>query len=452
VQRSQRSFFFGLPLAAAFSAAVFVPGVLASRAVRAAASPDAAALELADQAIFTDYLQLDFAGAEKKLKKALQLCEKDRCSPTVTAQVYRDLAVNYITGMKRSEEGHKLLVKALQLDPHIALDADLTTPELIRVFAAAKDEAARSQPEPTPTPPPVAAPAPIETPLAEAAPKPKGPLKSGPKSDSPASSKSPPASMDAPRARSSVDCPPDFPGCEAVSDEGAGSTSVEEHADLGLRNWFSAGLQQDFLTFAGATGVCGPNQPDVLSCFRAGDIYRQGTADNTAGNGGSIAGGLRPATTRLLIGYDRILFPNFSAGIRLGYAIGGGPKEPAGRSFVPFHAELRGMYWFGGIEPGKLRPYAVAGGGLAQVDSSVTTEIVDRCPGSTPEVPCTTGQIAKSRVTVWKKTGTTFASLGAGALYPFNDHSGISAELKLELLFPSSGTGVGLQAGYIRGF
>ena len=111
------------------------------------------------------------------------------------------------------------------------------------------------------------------------------------------------------------------------------------------------------------------------------------------------------------------------------------------------------MYWFGGIERGKLRPYAVAGGGLAQVDSSVTTEIVDRCSGATTEgVTCTTGQIAKSRVTVWKKTGTTFASLGAGALYPFNDHSGISAELKLELLFPSSGTAVGLQAGYVRGF
>jgi hypothetical protein len=452
VQRTYRSFFFGVRLAASVLPAVVVPVVLATSAAHAAASPDAAALELADQAIFTDYLQLDFVGAEKKLKKALQLCEKDHCSPTVTAQVYRDLAVNYITGMKRSDDGHKLLIKALQLDPHIALDADLTTPELIRVFNAAKDEAAHSAPEPAPAPPappPAAAPAAAPTPLAEPAPKPKAASKAVSKSDAPPASES----MDAPRPKSSVDCPPDFPGCEAVSDEGTTATSAEQHVDLGLRNWLSAGLQQDFLTFSGATGVCGPKQPDVLSCFRAGDTFRQGTADNTAGNGGAISGGLRPATTRLLIGYDRILFPNFSAGIRLGYAIGGGPKEPSGSAFVPFHAELRGMYWFGGIEPGKLRPYAMASGGLAQVDSSVTTEIVDRCPGATADgVPCTTGQIAKSRVTVWKKTGTTFAALGGGALYPLNDHSGISAELKMEILFPSSGTGVGLQAGYIRGF
>src|SRR3954469_14335454 len=91
-----------------------------------AATQDAAAQELADQAIFTDYLQLDFKSAEKKLKKAIQLCEKGTCSPNVTAQVHRDLAVIYITGMKRSEDGRQLLVKALHLDPNIALDADLT--------------------------------------------------------------------------------------------------------------------------------------------------------------------------------------------------------------------------------------------------------------------------------------------------------------------------------------
>src|SRR4051812_37618768 len=108
-----------------------------------AATQDAAAQELADQAIFTDYLQLDFKAGEKKLKKAIALCETGTCSPTVTAQVYRDLAVIYITGMKRSQAGHDLLVKALRLDSSLALDADLTTPELVRVFNAAKAEVAR---------------------------------------------------------------------------------------------------------------------------------------------------------------------------------------------------------------------------------------------------------------------------------------------------------------------
>jgi hypothetical protein len=249
-----------------------------------------------------------------------------------------------------------------------------------------------------------------------------------------------------------VDCPPDFPGCDPVSDEPAKSEPTEPAADLGVRNWLSAALQQDFLMFSGGSGVCGPDRPAELACFRAGDAFRPGTADNTAGSGGSVVGGFRVATTRLLIGYDRILFPNIGLGLRVGYAIGGGPAEPDGAAFVPIHAEVRGTYWFGAIQPGKLRFYATVGGGLAQVDSSVTTQVVDRCPSNMETPPCNVGEIARSRVTVWKKTGTTFAALGGGALYPLSEHSGISAELKGVLLFPSSGMSVALQGGYTHGF
>jgi len=435
VKPSSRLFLLGVGLAAT---------LLAEPA--SAATQDAAAQELADQAIFTDYLQLDFKSGEKKLKKAIVLCETGTCSPTVTAQVYRDLAVIYVTGMKRSQAGHDLLVKALRLDSKLALDADLTTPELVRVFNAAKEEVARSASEKAAEPAP--------TPLPDE-PQPKKELK--PKKEAldeepGAKRRAAAGSMDDTRPKGSVDCPPDFPGCETVSDEPVRSEPEEPAADLGVRNWLSAALQQDFLMFSGGSGVCGPDRPTELSCFRAGDTFRPGTADNTAGSGGSVAGGFRLATTRLLIGYDRVLFPNIALGVRAGYAFGGGPAEPDGAAFVPIHAELRGTYWFGGIQPGKLRPYALLGGGLAQVDSSVTTQVVDRCPSSAENPPCTVGQIALSRVTVWKKTGTTFAALGAGALYPLNEHSGINAELKVSLLFPSSGMSVGLQAGYTHGF
>jgi hypothetical protein len=416
-----------------------------------AATQDAAAQELADQAIFTDYLQLDFASGEKKLKKAIALCETGTCSPTVTAQVYRDLAVIYITGMKRSQPGHDLLVKALRLDSSLALDADLTTPELVRVFNAAKGEVAREAADRKAAGAAVAssaAPSPTE-------PEPKKALqpKTAPAAEhSAAKAGAAAGSLAEPSASGSVDCPPDFPGCEPVNDEPAKSEPAEPAADLGVRNWLSAALQQDFLMFSTGSGVCGPDRPAELSCFRAGDSYRPGTADNTAGSGGSVAGGFRIATTRLLIGYDRILFPNIGVGLRIGYAVGGGPAEPDGAAFVPIHAELRGTYWFGGIQPGKLRPYATLGGGVAQVDSSVTTQVVDRCPSTSQDPPCTEGQIALSRVTVWKKTGTTFASLGGGALFPLSEHSGINVELKGVLLFPSSGMSVALQAGYNHGF
>jgi hypothetical protein len=403
-----------------------------------AAAQDAAAQELADQAIFTDYLQLDFKAAEKKLREAISLCEKGSCSPTVHAQVYRDLAVIYITGLKRPDDGRKLLVKALQLDPRVALDADLTTPDLIRVFEEAQQEVARTPEAP--------AAAPKAAPPAAQGRKSSRKAAAAPKREA-APSEAAAGSMDDDAA---ADCPPDFPGCEAVPDKPE-QPQQEDGPDLGTVNWLSAGLQQDFLMFSGESGVCGTGRPAELSCFRAGDEFRDPTTQFIAGDGGEVAGGFRPATTRLLIGYDRVLFPNIAIGARLGYAIGGGPAEPGGAAFVPFHAELRGAYWFGPLEVRKVRPYAMVGGGLAQVDSSVTTELVDRSPQG--QIPVDDeGQPAASRVTVWKKTGTTFAALGAGAMYPLNRKSGITAELKGVLLFPSSGMSVSLQAGYTYGF
>lgn len=403
-----------------------------------AAAQDAEAQELADQAIFTDYLQLDFKAGEKKLQQAIRLCEKGSCSPTVQAQVYRDLAVIYITGMKRADDGRQLLVKALQLDPRIALDADLTTPDLVRVFEEAQTEVTQQERQAREE-----AAAPKAAPTREASRKAKPAAEPAPAP--PAAAEAPAGSMD----DGSVDCPPDFPGCDAVEEKS--EEPREGGGDLGVVNWLSAGLQQDFLMFSGESGVCAAGAAEELSCYRSGDVYRDPLAEGTAGDGGEVAGGFRPATTRLLIGYDRVLFPNISVGVRLGYALGGGPSEPGGASFVPFHAELRGAYWFAPMEVGKVRPFATLGGGLAQVDSSVSTEVVDRGPQG--QIPVgDDGQPRASRVTVWKKTGTTFASLGAGAMYPLNDHGGISAELKGVFLFPSSGMSLALQAGYTHGF
>jgi hypothetical protein len=416
-------------------------GAFLSRQALAAAQ-DAEAQELADQAIFTDYLQLDFKAAEKKLRQAIALCEKGSCSQTVQAQVYRDLAVIYITGMKRPDDGRKLLVKALRLDRRVALDADLTTPDLIRVFEEAQQEVAKQPAEEEEE---------VEAPVAPAPAAPtqrKAKLKPAPAPEPEEESAAPAGSMD---ESGSADCPPDFPGCEAIPDKTSESDDDDDGSDLGIVNWLSAGLQQDFLMFAGEAGVCGTERPAELSCFRAGDRFRDPTVEFTAGDAGEVAGGFRPATTRLLIGYERVLFPNISIGVRLGYAIGGGPAEPNGAAFVPFHAELRGSYWFAPLERGRLRPYATVGGGLAQIDSSVTTELVDRSPIGQIPVDAQ-GQPQASRVTVWKKTGTTFASLGGGAMYPLNDHGGITAELKGMLLFPSSGMSVSLQAGYSHGF
>ena len=252
-----------------------------------AAAQDAEAQELADQAIFTDYLQLDFKAGEKKLQQAIRLCEKGSCSPTVQAQVYRDLAVIYITGMKRPDDGRQLLVKALQLDPRIALDADLTTPDLVRVFEEAQTEVTRQEQQ-----------ARDEAATAKAAPKREAPRKAKPTAEPPPPAAAEAGSVAGSMDDGSVDCPPDFPGCDAIQEKAEPEES--ESADLGIVNWLSAGLQQDFLMFSGESGVCAAGAPEELSCYRSGDEYRDPTVEGTAGDGGEVAGGFRPATTRLL--------------------------------------------------------------------------------------------------------------------------------------------------------
>jgi hypothetical protein len=403
-----------------------------------AGSKDAEAQQLADEAIFTDYLRLDFKAAEKKLKRALALCKnkKNTCTPTVQAQVHRDLAVIYITGLKRPAEGKKLLIKALELDPRIALDADLTTPELVRTFSEAKEEVS-GQGEPAAAAPPPE-PEPEPAPAEEVAPAEPAPA---------------PAPEPAPAAPAgSVDCPPDFPGCESLEAGEARAKAEEEAAaeaaDKRIKNWLSVSLQQDFLMFGQESGVCTTNAPDGLSCFRADDVYRdpRDPTIGTPGTGGEVSGGFGLATTRLLLGYDRLFTDNISVGARLGYAIGGGPAEPAGAGFVPFHAEARGSYWFGArpFEQQKIRSFVSLAGGLAQVDASVSAEVIDQ--------QVSTGRVQRSKVDVWKKTGTLFAAVGVGGMYPLTEHSGIVAELRAMLLLPASGTTIALQAGYTYGF
>lgn len=420
-----------LPLARRLAPAFVVGVALASPRPALAQSKDAEAQQLADEAIFTDYLQLDFKSAERKLNRAIRLCKrKNACSPTVQAQVYRDLAVIYITGLKRQKDGKKLLVQALELDPRIALDADLTTPELVRIFGEAKQEVGEPDAEPAAAPP--------------AAEK----RASRPQRAEPEPEEEPPPPVQeeepAPVRRGSPDCPPDFPGCEAV-DEGE-ERDTDEADDGRIKNWVSVNLQQDFLMFGKETGVCTADAPDELSCFRANDEYRDPNTVGTPGTGGEVSGGFGLATTRILLGYERILTTNITLGARLGYAIGGGPEQPGGAGFVPFHAEARGNYWFGAdpFASQELRSFVNVAAGIAQVDSAVSTQLIDQQLG--------TGNLQRSRVTVWKKTGTVFAALGFGGMYPLTERSGIVGELRAMLLLPSSGTSIALQAGYAFGF
>jgi hypothetical protein len=107
---------------------------------------DEEAAKLNDEAIMNDYLTLNLDAAVSKLQKAIELCADGACSKTVLAKVHRDLGVVYIAGMQKRDEALAAFIAALKVDPNIALDKDLSTPEAEQVFAEAKGQSAEAPP------------------------------------------------------------------------------------------------------------------------------------------------------------------------------------------------------------------------------------------------------------------------------------------------------------------
>ncbi len=294
------------------------------------------------------------------------------------------------------------------------------------------------------------------------------------------------------------DCPPGLPGCSSKpskkhGDKGAGATCEEDaecesgtcrtgacaagsapedvpeakqcktstDCDGGQtctagacmttskKNWLSFNVQQDALFLASATGACA-NQ-DQYSCYFANDDWYDPTDKVQGvplqGSGDEVTGGFGLATTRFLVGFDRVLGENVALGARLGYAINGGPQKKdlingtSGSTFFAFHAEGRVSYWFGSSPFARagFRPYVVAAGGMSEVDAKVVVKIY------TQMMPKDATSLA-----AWKKSGKAFAGVGGGVMYPVGP-GGITAEVKLQEMIGSSATGLAMTLGYSLG-
>jgi hypothetical protein len=263
-----------------------------------------------------------------------------------------------------------------------------------------------------------------------------------------------------------ADCPPGFPGCQTYDEE---DWAKEAEVDEGEKPtvWLTLGGALDFLLVPQSNTVC-TTTPDY-SCFY-GETFRDPNANllnpdgspvadangrtiaQQAGNpragfegSGSIPGGLTMATQRILIGVDYAVTPEILLGLRLGYAFGGGPKEgPTGTAFLPFHAEGRVAYWFGGAHKGVFRPFVQVGGGAAQVDAKVSVQIVDPAFGPSCAAQAkTAGQgCLVQTVNAWRKAGTVFGTAGLGAMIATGNTTGIVIEGRGMFLFPEPTDGI----------
>jgi hypothetical protein len=276
-----------------------------------------------------------------------------------------------------------------------------------------------------------------------------------------------------------TDCPPEFPGCKeskkgagfnceadnecqsgqckngaCFSDEGIetkcdSDTGCEagQWCNNGLcqspkKNWFSFSLQQDIMLAPAAKEVC--KDPDSgYTCFVSDQFYDGHQARPNAND--EIAAGFTQSTTRVLLGYDRVVADGVMVGARLGYAfLGAGPVAEGGKPFFPAHIEARVSYWFGAdpfIRIG-IRPYVVGAAGAAQFDGKVGVPLINDALGmSQPLTP-----------DAWRKLGTFFGAAGFGMMYALDHDSGITAELKGTAALPTFGVVGSLSVGYSRGF
>lgn len=107
---------------------------------RAAGEKDKDALKLHDQVMDEDYLAVEIAKAEKKLKEALKTCGADGCTLKVLAKLH--IAMGTVDGANgRLDLAKEAFVAALKLDSEATLKERLTTPELAKAFKEAQSSA-----------------------------------------------------------------------------------------------------------------------------------------------------------------------------------------------------------------------------------------------------------------------------------------------------------------------
>lgn len=222
------------------------------------------------------------------------------------------------------------------------------------------------------------------------------------------------------------------------------------------KNWLSLSASIDIAVVAGNDDVCSlASQKDrgSYACFRSGDDAYRGQPQ--PGEGGTLSGYVRPGTLRFLVGYDRALSANFLLGARAGYAINGWPKGYYGETFLPLHAELRGTYVLGdqALARKGIHPYGYLAGGLGPAGAEVpNVEVEDDC-GFGGRPACAEGQQRPIiTVSAHRRLGRFFGGVGAGALWLFTPSTGVYADVKISVFFPTTGFAFAPTLGVMQGF
>lgn len=230
-----------------------------------------------------------------------------------------------------------------------------------------------------------------------------------------------------------------------------------------LKNWFTLTFAPDFGLFS-AQNVCtatGQNEDKYVCQREDGSRYVGTPTLNVANN---VNFGFVVGTLRVALQYDRVVWDNVTAGLRVGFAFNGPSGD--GVDFLPLHIEGRVGYSLGKDvfdKPG-LRPFAFLSGGLAQVDSGVKVEVLEdgtACgaqPADDPGAPCTRPSYdgrtepRTQKLNAYKQAGRGFAGLGIGLAYNPIRNVGIHVALRGSVTFPVVIGVISPEAGVTFGF
>jgi hypothetical protein len=274
-------------------------------------------------------------------------------------------------------------------------------------------------------------------------------------------SQRPGAPLAADRCPDPADCPPGLPGCpseqveripcDSDSDcEGGLSCGWDGYCERDSRryNWVSVELEGGvgIVSTAGACSVESQENEGYL-CLRKsdGEVY----AGRPLHTNEPLAIGSVPP--RVQLGFERLIQPESTLGVRVGYApFGFGPTPPGGSAFIPYSGELRLSRYFGGdpFAGAGLRPYVFVGGGYAMYDVRVSVRVREDL--SRPIVQG--GNELEQTLDVWRRAGDGFVSAGTGAALMPESALGLSGELLIASPFPYGALVVTARAGGRFGF
>jgi hypothetical protein len=201
------------------------------------------------------------------------------------------------------------------------------------------------------------------------------------------------------------------------------------------------------LAVVSGSNVCTLDSQNAANdvCVRADGSRYNGTP--TRNNADNINTGVALATMRLILAYDRLVHPNLSVGLGLGFAWNG--ASAAGATFLPLHAEGRLGVWLGHDPFARtgVRPFFMLSGGVAQVDAATKVPVLEdgnACGAAVPAntiSPCTLPrgmpEQRQQTLTVYRQNGFGFSALAFGLVFMPSARVGLHLAVRGGIAFPS---------------